>query len=416
MGEAYLGWHPFMNCQHAVKRILLNLAGNADVVERFAREFRALSQLNHANVVRIYNAGPVDESFYYSMDYLPGGDLENRVPEGGLPISTARDYICQVAAGLRHAAESGIVHRDIKPSNLLLGRNGQTVCIADFGICRNATERTLTQRGQRMGTPLYMAPEQEMGTDDIDSRADIYSLGATLFYLLARQPPYKHGYLLERLARPVGVLAPDILAVRPDVPKWLADAIVRMMAESPDKRYATLDAVIGVLQPGHTTSNMVDPVLAYENGYNHYHGKHAPANREDAFTWFHIAAGRGHVEAQYFLGLMYADATCSHFNYAAAVEWFNKAASTGYDAAQNAIGFMYEMGRGVPADPERAVHFYRLAAEQNFHRAEFNLARCYETAIGTPRNLSAARRYYESAAAGGNVDATQWLRNNRVRR
>src|SRR5262249_33241491 len=156
-------------------------------VGRFYQEVQAAGRLHHPNIVIAYDVGEDKGAHYFAMEYVDGKDLGQVVKQfGPLPVTQACDYARQAALGVQHAHEKGLVHRDIKPANLLVGREG-VVKLLDMGLARLGdsfnTERGLTQLGQVVGTPDYLAPEQAIDARKVDIRADLYALGGTLYYL-----------------------------------------------------------------------------------------------------------------------------------------------------------------------------------------------------------------------------------------
>jgi serine/threonine protein kinase len=236
----------------AVKLLPESLVRSPESVERFEREVRALARLSHPNVVAIHDAGTADGAHFYVMDLVDGDDLARLVREHGrMPLEQALDCILQAARGLEYAHSQGIVHRDIKPSNLILDRDG-TVKILDLGIARfqpmpEQAGDDLTRTGCVLGTVDYMAPEQAMNTRRADHRADIYSLGCTLWFLLTGQPLYGGDTVMERLVghreRPV----PSLKKACPAAPPWLDAVFRKMVAKKPEDRYQSVTAVISDL-------------------------------------------------------------------------------------------------------------------------------------------------------------------------
>ena len=185
----------------------------------------AIGRLNHNNIVRATDAGEADGVHYLVMELIDGIDLARLVRLAGpLPVAAACELVRQAAVGLQYAHENGLVHRDIKPSNLLLSVNGE-LKISDLGLALlNRDERAsgeLTVTGQVMGTADYMAPEQWEDSHAVDIRADLYSLGCTLYTLLAGRPPFagpKHRSALRKMAAHAKELVPPITDHRADVP------------------------------------------------------------------------------------------------------------------------------------------------------------------------------------------------------
>ena len=193
-----------------------------------------------------------DGSLYLVMRYVDGKDLSTRVrQEAPLSVTNAIDVICQAARGLACAHEQGIVHRDIKPGNLLLDQKG-VVRILDMGLARmrpspGDDDQRLTNTGSMMGTVDYMAPEQAMNARTADHRADIYSLGCTLYFLLTGKAPYASDSMMTRLLAHRDAPIPMLCALRSDIPQELESIYIRMMAKDRDHRYQSMDEVIAGL-------------------------------------------------------------------------------------------------------------------------------------------------------------------------
>jgi eukaryotic-like serine/threonine-protein kinase len=254
MGAVYLCEHLVLNRKVAVKVLPQKQAQDPISRERFYREARAAAALDHPNIVRIHDASTHGELHYLVMEYIQGKDLHEIIKMNGpLPIKQAVGYIIQAAAGLNHAHERGLVHRDIKPSNLLVEQSTGVVKILDMGLARffNDSKDNLTQRldaGAVVGTIDYLAPEQAMESSNVDARADIYSLGATLYSLLTGQPPFGGTTTQKLLHHQVKDPVP-LPTIRKEVTLELAAVISNMMAKNPDVRYQTPSAVIAALAP-----------------------------------------------------------------------------------------------------------------------------------------------------------------------
>ncbi len=230
----------------ALKVIRKERLASQDSVRRFHREIRVAAQLAHPNIVLAYDADEVGGTHVFAMEYVEGSDLARLVKEKGpLAAALACDCMRQAALGLQHAFEKGLVHRDIKPHNLLLTPQG-IVKILDMGLARltplgddSESSTTVTQEGVVMGTPDYMAPEQAEESHKVDIRADLYSLGCTLYHLLAGQPPFAGGTLVQKLRKHQTVPPPPLQQRRPDVPAAVLAVIHKLMAKRPEDRYQT---------------------------------------------------------------------------------------------------------------------------------------------------------------------------------
>jgi serine/threonine-protein kinase len=266
MGAVYKAEHLLMERLVALKVINRDWITHPAALERFRREVRAAAKLSHPNIVTAHDAEQAGDSHFLVMEYVEGTSLARLLAEHGpLPVAQACDYVRQAAFGLQHAYEKGMVHRDIKPHNLMLMLDGQ-VKVLDFGLARFAQESraagpteqasvcgsttaTLTLAGTLMGTPDYMAPEQVRDAHSADVRADVYSLGCTLFALLIGRPPFPEGTPVEKARAHVDQMPPSLIERRGDVPPELAGVVGRMMAKDPARRYQTPAEVAAALLP-----------------------------------------------------------------------------------------------------------------------------------------------------------------------
>lgn len=246
MSSVYLAEHTLMKRKVAIKVLPKNRVADSTYLERFRIEARAAAKLDDPNIVRAYDIDSEGDTHYLVMEYVEGRDLHVYVrEEGALKYEAAADYIAQAARGLQHAHEMGLVHRDIKPANCLLDRNG-TVKILDMGLARligDEASLTLENNENVLGTADYLAPEQALNSHKADQRADIYSLGCTLYFLLTGHPPFPEGTISERLLKHQVEQAPPIFNDRPDAPPTLVNICNRMMAKDPDARYQTAGEV-----------------------------------------------------------------------------------------------------------------------------------------------------------------------------
>jgi serine/threonine protein kinase len=239
MGQVFRARHYLSERIAALKRIRPDQRASQQMAERFLREVRAASALSHPSIVTVYETDRDGDGFYLAMEFLLGTDLEHHVAQHGLlPVDLACDYVRQACLGLQHAHERGVVHRDIKPSNLIVTPDGQ-VKVVDFGLALVLSDPALTQSGQVMGTPDYIAPEQATNSHQVDCRADIYSLGCTLYYLLVGRPPFADVPPSNRAHAHQTLAPPPIEQLCPNVPRPLVVALRRMMAKRPEHRFQT---------------------------------------------------------------------------------------------------------------------------------------------------------------------------------
>ncbi len=251
MSQVFLCEHAVM--KHLVAMKLLPARGGEDkaAVSRFLREARAAAAVNHPNVVRAHDFDLAEGKFYYLiMEFVDGVNLHDLVKKvGPLPAEYAANYISQCTAGLQHISECGLIHRDLKPSNLLVDHSG-LVRILDLGLARftNDDKDNLTRQLQGksiLGTADFLAPEQAIQADKIDVRADIYSLGATLYFLLSGRAPFEQHTVTQKLLAHQ-MRDPESLK---DVPPELAAVVAKMMQKNPANRYQTPADVMEALSP-----------------------------------------------------------------------------------------------------------------------------------------------------------------------
>jgi hypothetical protein len=245
MGVVYKALHVELGKLVALKILLAERMDDV-MIARFKNEIRAIGKLDHPNIVGTHDAGQLRGIHFLVMAYVDGTDVARLLEHHGrLSIADACEIIRQAADGLQHALERGLVHRDIKPSNLLLARDG-IVKVLDLGIARSLTETPtldrLTAAGMLLGTVDYLAPEQWEHPHLADARADVYSLGCTLFHLITGSPPFagpEYRLVVQKMRAHLDQPVPSILARRPDVPAALASVLEQMLAKNPDDRLAT---------------------------------------------------------------------------------------------------------------------------------------------------------------------------------
>jgi serine/threonine-protein kinase len=243
MSSVYLAEHILMRRRVAIKVLPRERVKDTSYLERFRLEARAVAKLDDPNIVRAYDIDNEGDIHYIVMEYVDGKDLHQLVSEhGAMDYETAADYIAQVAKGLDHAHSMGLVHRDIKPANCLVDRH-RTVKLLDLGLAKlnedDQTSLTLANEENVLGTADYLAPEQALNSHTADARADIYSLGCTLYFLLAARPPFPEGSISERLLKHQVETPDSLLKFRPDAPLSLVEICNRMMSKKPEDRYQT---------------------------------------------------------------------------------------------------------------------------------------------------------------------------------
>jgi serine/threonine protein kinase len=243
MGSVFLAEHRVMRHRVALKVLAKRLVSKPNNVARFEREARAAAVVNHINVVRAFDIDREGDTHYLVMEFVQGENLQKIVQTSGpLDPLLAAEYMAQVGRGLNEAHKNGMIHRDIKPSNVLLDPTG-VVKILDLGLARiqddDAPSLTIVNESKMIGTVDYLAPEQALNSHTIDGRADIYSLGCTLYYLLTGVPPFPSGSLTERILKHQSRRPMDIRKRRPGVPDDLVNICSRMMEKQPGRRFQT---------------------------------------------------------------------------------------------------------------------------------------------------------------------------------
>ncbi|MHB1037691.1 MAG: serine/threonine-protein kinase [Pirellulales bacterium] len=252
MSSVYLAEHLLMQRRVAIKVLPQKRIEDSSYLARFHREAQAVAALDHRNIVRAFDVDNDGGIHYLVMEYVAGRDLQAMVKEDGpLAYEPAANYICQAADGLAHAHEAGLVHRDIKPANLLVDGKG-VVKVLDLGLARFSDESraslTIAHDENVLGTADYLAPEQALNSHNVDAKADIYSLGCTLYFLLTGHPPFPEGTLPQRLMMHQTRMPASIRAERPDAPEELVEICRKMMAKSPDQRVQSAVEVARLLR------------------------------------------------------------------------------------------------------------------------------------------------------------------------
>ncbi len=243
MAEIYKSSHPTLGIPVAIKVLPAKLSHDNDFRKRFEREAQTVQNLQHANIVRMYDYGETNGIFYMVMQYINGKDLNKILQQKTrLSLMDALPIIQQVADALDHAHSQGIIHRDIKPANIMLDQstNGKPRAILmDFGIAKILNANTaITHTGHMLGTFDYIAPEQIQGVPNLDHKTDIYSLGVMMYQILAGELPFKHQNIGALLIAHLNQPAPDIGEILPEF-RDIGHAIQKAMAKNPQERFAT---------------------------------------------------------------------------------------------------------------------------------------------------------------------------------
>ena len=237
MSTVYKGIQPSLNRSVAIKVLPLQLAKEDELVDRFERESSIIANLNHPNVIQIFDRGIDEGNYYIVMEHVEGGGLDELIEKKRLPIYQVVNIAVQIAKGLEYAHSKGVVHRDIKPSNILISSESDTVKISDFGIAKFAEEqlsdRMLTREKVAIGTADYMSPEQRRDSRNIDGRSDIFSFGVLLYEMVVGRLPVGRFRNLHEL--------------RDDTPPLLNQIVLRCLQEDPDDRYPSFTGVIADL-------------------------------------------------------------------------------------------------------------------------------------------------------------------------
>jgi eukaryotic-like serine/threonine-protein kinase len=304
MAEVYRARDELLGRDVAVKVLNERLSRDVSFVERFRREAQSAANLNHPNVVSLYDYGSDDGAYYIVMEYIEGKSLGEMVGESGaLMPERAAEIASDVAAALERAHASGLVHRDIKPTNIMVTTSGQTK-VTDFGIARalgSSTEQTqMTQTGMVIGTAAYLSPEQAQG-NPVDARSDVYSLGCVLYEMLTGQPPFTGDAPLAIAYKHVREDPVPPSTVNPDVPRELDAVALKALSKNPDNRYSSAHEMREDLQrflsgqkvhatPLMATQTVVAPVSSGTQVMRRTETEYEPVPEPRRGGWYVLAA------------------------------------------------------------------------------------------------------------------------------
>jgi serine/threonine protein kinase len=241
MGKVYKVRNIISERVEAMKVLLPNLATDADLADRFMREIKVQASLQHPNIAALHTALRVNNQLIMLIEFVEGSTIESVLRSGPIPVPKAIDYTRQVLLALSYAHSHGVIHRDIKPANMMLTPGGE-VKLMDFGIAKLSEDRRLTQTGRTVGSLYYMSPEQIQGDVDLGPRADLYSLGVSLYEMVTRTRPFQGDSDYSIMAAHLNSQPVPPIEIDPTLPSALSDVILMAIAKNADQRFQTADA------------------------------------------------------------------------------------------------------------------------------------------------------------------------------
>jgi eukaryotic-like serine/threonine-protein kinase len=249
LGSVFKARQVSMNRLVALKVLHMQWINDDEFRKRFVLEARIVGKLSHQNLIQVYDVGRESDYYYFTMEFVDGRTVEDMIreaPRRQMEIGRAVDICIQVLRAINYYKDFDIVHRDIKPSNVMITRGG-LMKLGDFGFVKSKLDKELGYEGMVLGTPDYIAPEQAMGKEDVDYRADIYSLGATLYHMLTGRPMYDgtpSKVMLAHTRTPM----PDPRTYRPSLSDEVVNVLNRMLAKDPNARYANINSLFADLE------------------------------------------------------------------------------------------------------------------------------------------------------------------------
>jgi serine/threonine-protein kinase len=241
MGKVYKVRNVISDRVEAMKVLLPDLANAPELADRFLREIKVQASLEHPNIAALHTAVRQDNQLLMLMEFVDGQTLEQRLKQGPIPVPLAVDYIGQVLNALEFAHAHGVIHRDIKPANMMLTPSG-VVKLMDFGIAKASSDQKLTMTGTTMGSLYYMSPEQIQGAASLDGRADLYSVGVSLYEMVTGKRPFDGDSQFAIMSAHLEKAPVPPVTLDPRLPQALNDIILMSVAKAPDARFQTAKA------------------------------------------------------------------------------------------------------------------------------------------------------------------------------
>lgn len=288
MATVWLGYDTILDRQVAIKTFKID-ANDEGAVKRFNREAKAVTSLSHPNIVSIYDVENEGDFYYLILEYVEGMTLKDyMIKNPRIPIETIVHIAKQIAAGLSHAHQNGIIHRDIKPQNILMDEN-LTCKITDFGIARAYGDTTLTQTNQMLGTVYYLSPEQARG-NVATAQSDIYSLGILIFEMITGQIPFKGESAVAIALKHLQEELPEIDKYREKVPQSVKNIVLQATMKNPNERYISSKELFDDL------STVLNPERLYENRYTGFKLNTEPVNNYNQTQYIDTPVNDSHYD------------------------------------------------------------------------------------------------------------------------
>lgn len=247
MSIVYLAENRLLSQKRALKVLPKSRVENSSYLARFYKEAQAAAKLDHPNIVKTYDIDHQDDQHFMVMEYVKGHDLSRWVKENGpLELNVALNYLKQAAIALSHAHQNGLIHRDVKPGNFLIAPK-QQLKLLDLGLAKSDSDSaslTMMHNETIMGTADYLSPEQALDSHQVDHRTDIYSLGGTLYFMLAGHPPFPEGTIAQRLAKHQSVNPTPLSQLRDDCPQAVSDLCQWLMEKNVERRCQNCSEVV----------------------------------------------------------------------------------------------------------------------------------------------------------------------------